>query len=857
MKGGRVTNLMNPICKNCDFDVSTYPATVEVADAAHTVYCPVCGQGFEPLMGVPEKDVFYDSDERGFFKWTAGGGQPEAVERLEVSRQFQLAIRARPLDYQQLFYSHVLVFVLDGEISQNQLFAPPESRERYGLRVTDRQLDQNEAFLHLRFELKGGSRQFRISLPATVTHAATQSPSGQVANGSALTVWPNFKREGWRELRGLAGDDGRAGGETAEVEHGPWRDYFVQFATDDPAVGVQTLRFVGERPGEEKTLAGPRMKGALDFAPKYVEVKADVTRPGQAPRQYQNCFEVNLHSYPPQTSAPSHTLRVAIDFGTSNTCVCYVVPGERGDASDNTHTPKVLKLRSKNHEVVRGLQFGTSPEQLWVSDLEGQEFVPSELIFRDEPRKVLNQQQPPQPILDYTIPASRWRKGEEGRICAGFKWKHATEPGNVRERYEDLQRMYLGLLLRMVVAELVTGNGPLAETEVHPNRIELIYTFPLAMPKERQQALGRVLESVGRLIHERTGVEMLVKVGIDESRAGEGGIKMQGEGQRIFIDIGGGTTDIAVIEQLNNVQNRQLLLVDSTRYAGNDFLAALTQEAGGGHISTRPLIELQRRVRFLRRSALEDISIFGGSEARKEEAQATLESFLLGVSQYLARLIVLRLNSREQEDGAPPKKLRLYLLGNGWNFVLFLPRNRLANPNASAQEVMHEEVRERLYKELEKFRQGSFLRHSPPARWDEVVELNFPPDPKTAVARGALEVTKRGYDDLAKSFVGSDVEVVTAKGQESLRWDTPLPKKLGVEIERVSILNPITGFEELRVPDYQYEHATYSKLSDIDIKRYVSDDLDGLVRSAFNVYLERWHKKFLTGKWVINHQSEQ
>jgi hypothetical protein len=846
--------------------VRDYAATVEIDSNAHTFYCPVCGTDFELPQELPDINVFYDEPARCFIKWAPPGAaaQAEVVEKVDLGpgSRLRLLVRAKPRDFRQLFYSAALVFVIDGEISQNQLFAPPENCKRYGLQITNWVPDAGDRSIELHFTLKGGFRG-RVTLPAVFTRAATNPQTGRVDNGSALTVWPNFKRRGWQEKRQR--DDGGhdLGAPDATDEHGPWRDYFVQFATADAAVKPKSLRLVGEAPGQEQTLAGPGPKGALDFPPDYIEVTADVARPGEAARPFQTCFSVKLDSYPPQTGAAlSKLLRVAVDFGTSNTCVCYIVPGdaERGDAGDDRLEPKLLRLTNKTYEVVRGLQLSADPSNTWLPDLEGQDFIPSELVFRDDPQRVLAEAKPPRPVLDYTIPAARWRTGEEERICTGFKWKHATEPPAVREQYRELQQMYLDLLLRMVVAELAASGGPLAGTEVHPNKIELVYTYPLAMPKERWQALGRVLETVGQALHERTGVAVTVKAGVDESRAGEAAIKMQAEGQRIFMDIGGGTTDIAVIEQRAGAAKRELLLVDSLRYAGNDFLAALSNDARGGHISTRLLIELQRRVRFFKRAALEDISVFGGSEERKEDAQAALERFLLGMMQYLARLIVLQLNTTGAEGR--PKKLHVFLLGNGWNFVLFLPRDPLASRSATPKEVMQEEISKRLIEELEKFRKGEFIKfelkfaeNSKGEEWKQFFELHFPEEPKRAVASGALEVTRRPAEGVERTFVGSDIEVVTAQGVQAFRWDKPLPLDLGAVIERVSISNPVVLFEDFRVPDYQYEHAPIANLRDIDIKRYVSNDRGQLVASAFNVYLERWYKNFLTGAWATNHRG--
>jgi hypothetical protein len=835
---------MNTTCKVCGFDISTYSVTISLETNTHTFNCPVCGQGFDAVTEIKDKGVFYDDEAHGFVKWVGPveASKTDIVVEEQIG-EFRLQISAMARNFQDIFYPRALVFVLDGEILPNQLFASPENSKRYAIIITGRELDPSDAFLDLQFRLKGTSSQFRIALPAAVTRAMTDKNSGATSNGSVVTVWPNFKRPGWQETTGV--------GETIDYES--WRDYFVMFDTADTGIKLQSLRLVGDG-SLEKMFDGSLPRGSLDFPPEYIEITTQLTKTGLS-QTYRTCFFIQLNTYKVQKSALSKVLRVAIDFGTSNTCVCYRIPSdaERGDAGDNAVVPKLLKLRNKNCEVVRGLQIAGSGLHTWLPDLEGQDFVSSELVFRDEPQNILGQVDL-HPIVDYTIPEARWRTGQEKKVCTGFKWKHATEPAAVREKFADLQRMYLDLLFRLVAAELVANNGPLAGTEVHPNKFELVYTYPLAMPKERWEALGRTLELVGQSVRKRTGIAMTVKVGVDESRAGEADIKMQGQGERIFMDIGGGTTDIAVIEQRDNVTNRELLVVDSLRYAGNDFLAALSDDANGGHISTRPLIELQRRVRFFKRAALEDISVFEGSEARKEEAQDALERFLRGITQYLARLMILRLNSVGE---AKPAKLHVFLLGNGWNFVLFLPRDPLAASSATPKEVMQEEVTKRLIRELEKFRQGEFIKFDPPDQWTDLFELNFPQEPKTAVARGALEVTRRPIDGVERTFIGCDVEIVTTRGVEALRWDTYLPLELGALVDRVSIKNPIVAFESLRVPDYQHDHAPDTDLKDIDIRRYVDNQHGKLVGSAFNVYLERWYKNFLTGKWASNHRGSR
>ena len=825
---------MDTICKVCGFDVSTFPVTIVSDSSTHLVHCPVCGQSFDPVVEILEKDVFYDNEARTFARWASPveASQSTIIVEQELGK-LRLQVQAKPVNYQDLFYSAALVFVLDDEILQNQQFASPENCKRYGIKILERHLDSTDSFLELQFELKGSPRKFRVSLPAAVTRAVTEPETARVNNSSALTIWPNFIRGGCEEPRV----------EEDPIKHGPWRDYFVQFATVDPVIKPKSMRVVGYEQGHEITLQDSTLKGSLGFPPQYIEISSDFNRGFGGSRAYMVCFEANLATFPSGSSTFTKRLRVAIDFGTSNTCLYYVIPSgaAQGNAATTSGDPKLVRLSNKNQEVVRGLQLGTSLSYPWLPDMKGQDLIPSELVFRDEPQKILGQN--PKPIVDYTIPPLRWRQGEDRLICTGFKWETSTEPSAIRGRFRELQRMYLDLVLRMVLAELVAG-GPLSGGEVHPNEIDLVFTYPLAMTEERRSELGKVFESVTAQLRALSGITINVRASIDESRAGETGVGVQDPGQRIYIDIGGGTTDIAGIQQHKDVAGRKLLLVDSVRYAGNDFLTALSNDDGGGNIATRPLIELQRRVRAKEGLALQDLSVFGNNEERKEDAQKALEKFLQGLTQYLARIIVLR--ARQSEPQAAEQTLHIFLLGNGWRFVQFLPQDPFAAPNRNPRDIIREEISGRLKKDLKAFQDAGIITAEPN------FELLHPENPKTVVARGALEATRLPLEGPQQTFIGTNVRTVTATGSTTLQWDTMLPHSVGAQIERVSFEGRgLVGFEMLRVPDYEFDNAPLTNIQDLNIKRYVADEQGRVfMASAFNVYLERWYKNFLTGNWA-------
>jgi hypothetical protein len=815
---------MDTICNSCKFDVKTYPVTVELDSHNRTLYCPVCGTPIDKLKEVPEKNIFYDEEAQSFIKWAPAlqaSTHPEVVEELTLG-QLKIKVRAKTRDYRQIFYDAVLVFTLNDEIILSQVFAPPENCRRYGIDIKAAQLQPNETYLDVKFELKGGFKG-DISIPAAATKSVTNSGS-RVTTGSALMVWPNFKRPAWRHQ---------------EKEYSRWNDYFIYFASLDGSVKPKSFRIVGEEPGVEFNIADVTMPmGAVNFPPEYIEIIADVDRGSGTARQYKACFQVRLNVNEVKQTITNNRLHLSVDFGTSNTCFYYLMQG----LSDKD--PKPLKLNDKSHVLIGGLQLESDLRHTWIPNFIEQTLIPSELVFRLEPQKIFSGGGQINPIADYTIPPLKWRAGEERRISTGFKWQQATEPNAVSPYHLELQRMFLGLVFRLVMAELVSRDDLLGSSTVHPSEVELTLTYPLSMSEGKFKELLTSFEIVTRLIQERTGISLLITAVVDESRAGERGTAAKGPGQKIYIDIGGGTTDISVIEQGGEDGRRNLLVVDSLRYAGNDFLTALASDNKGGGLSTKPLIELQRRIRA-EENVLDDLATFGNAMPRQEAAQKALDRFLRGLTQYLARIVAFRID--KLGDRAGQEKLIIYLLGNGWRFVLFTPRDPLASPTANPRDIIKKEVDRRLKKELENFRQAGIIKVEPK------IELQHPEDPKTVVARGALLVERLPSSETERrepqTFMGSDIGVVTPTEEKTFRWNTSVPLDLGNVAENVYINNPLMGFELLRVPDNQHPGAPLTNIQDVNISQYLYER-GRIVRSAFNLYLERWYKKYLTGSWI-------
>jgi len=821
---------METICPNshCRFDLSLFPITIELDSQYRNLCCPICGSTIEvDIKEVTDLGVFYDEETRDYVKWASpmeAAAHSELVDELDLG-QLKIRIRAKTRDFQKIFYEAVLVFIKDNEIFSSQLFAPPENYRKYGIRILPPVLLQpNGSFLDVRFELKGGFKG-TIAIPAAATHAVTDQ-NDRVSNGSALLVWPDFKRPDWKDH--------------SNESYPGWKDYFVYFATADGSVRTEWMRIVGKDPSDQIRLDGVTPKGELGFAPEYIELSAEVTKGGMS-RKYKASFAVGLKG-PPNLAQPTKdkVLHLAVDFGTSNTCFYYLVPGQGPEPY-----PQPLSLNDRTHSIVKGLELESDLRHTWLPGFKNQTLIPSELTFPKQPHEVFNETTELRPVTHYTIPPLKWRSEEQKLISTGFKWQQSTEPSLIAGHYLDLQEMYLGLVLRLAIAELVSRDELLGGFNVHPCKVELTITYPLAMSEAKYGQLLQSWERARTRIGGLIGVTISHSATVDESLAGEIGTVAEGAGQRIFIDVGGGTTDIAVVEQLSDqAGTRETFIVDSVRYAGNDFLLALSAEERGAKISSKPLIELQRRIRAENQTLLQDRSTFNDSQPQQDKARAALNRFLGGLTQYLARIVAFRVD--QLGASSPQKPIDIYLLGNGWRFASFAS-NRTQTGGPSDKEAITQELKTRLVKELELFKNANIISDIPQ------FAIHHPADPKTVVARGALLAVNESSGDLDKgeprTFMGSDVKVVLPGKSQSLRWNSPVPRDLGASAVGVYISNPLIAFESPRVPDYQFPDAPMTNLDEVNIGPSVHEN-GRLVKNAFNVYLERWYKRFLSGKWI-------
>jgi len=750
-------------------------------------------------------------------KWVAQEG-PEILEPLSQPaigpRNLTINVRAHTRSYQEIFYKSALVFINNAQVIPQQMFAPPENCRRYGIEIISKQLNAQGNFIEVDFRLRGSDKSLTVSLPVACTEALTDQ-NGDVTDGSALKVWPRFSRP-------------------------RWRDYFVYFATTDPAVTTEQIRIVGERAPDEAVLLGTTPRGKLQFAPSFIEISAKVKNKLGIERQYRACFYVGLTEL--KTSAEGQRCLLAVDFGTSSTCFSYSIMGG---------SPQPLELSDKTLTLVPGLQLEKLLAHSWLPELNREKLLPSELLFPNAPDKVFGAQRDLVPIVDYTIPPNKWRDHEEDLIVAGFKWLHAVKPASVKQNYEQLQRMYLELALKLAIAEIAEITQ--GTSSIDPFHVDMVVTYPLAMSDAEFRGLLGSYNTVQELVAEGTGIVLEEKATIDESLAGQYATQFTEGKEFILLDVGGGTTDMAVIE-VSPLMQRVPRFVDSMHFAGNDFLEAIASDTTGRKISNASLIELERRIRVKDDKVLDDPSTFRHSNSIRNEAIEALERFLDGLIEYLARTIAVQ-SSHSSGVAASRKKTDVYLLGNGWRYISMLPPSNSPIGISDITIVVRDWISDRLDKRLEALKHAGIIQDIPD------FDIHHPADPKIVVSSGALDLYMSSPETFTqirrekrekRTFLGCNISVVATGSSQPFDWQREVPFDLTVAPLAVFMRQSLAGFEQTPVPVNQGGTVTLTDLQKVNIIREVRDPrMPKIVKSAFSVYMESWHKRWLNPRgWL-------
>lgn len=316
----------------------------------------------------------------------------------------------------------------------------------------------------------------------------------------------------------------------------PWSGYYVYYST----AGLSNL--FRARPYAVDTPATPVEGNGFEITPMSRFPEALVC---SAPGPHSSFAGLILLA--PPSTAPAEqtgkTLSVGVDFGTTGTRIFKREPGL-------DPTPVVFSARSR-----KVTESGANRAAMY------KEFLPSLQEATESLLSLFHQfgniQNDPQPVIDghvYFVKELNEFSATRAEIAKNMKWGHA------RERI--LARLFLQQLALQTIAEAVHDGV---------SDIQWAVSYPASFSQTDREAFGTVWDRIVNSCAAHTGVAQKLAMRSDESTAAARFFAHQMKAPlnrgTVCIDIGGGTSDIAVWQKDNRLRCHA-----SVRLAGRDIL---------------------------------------------------------------------------------------------------------------------------------------------------------------------------------------------------------------------------------------------------------------------------------------------
>ena len=498
----------------------------------------------------------------------------------------------------------------------------------------------------------------------------------------------------------------------------------------------------------------------------------------------------------------SRTAELAIDFGTSNTCLAYGFSESPPDTLRFALTPRPLWGKRGDLDLERA---GFFPYK-W-SAITNKGFYPTTLLSRRSDPRLVDGLNPESVILGdlfkVDIPGLHKRLEEplfEGRLNA--TWKHHTNlkwdlqvdgrKGPWRELFLELTLLYAHCELFFTKRAQVNG---------------YVFTFPLAFSKpEREGYHAKAKLAVNKIrqyCYGSTGSRFNYESSVDESTAiaeSIGSVATKSTVQ-VFIDVGGGTADVAI------AHDGQYLVLDSVLVAGNAFFQFAKKNSsaeilgagefrrhlsmllkGDGDGAEFPVLNPDANA-GLDLDVAYSVFISGVEDNEFRDREAAILKKGMGnysYQRYRTRLFFRHLLAYgllqacaavvDHRITLPPKGgIELILGGNGWGLMLFgeFPRSaeRLRKEAATILALLQEKLATNVTDEERQFLES--------LRIAEKLHLLNEDDlskAKTNVAKGALNAarnTKSGDRNSAMPYTGMnlvDLRLRSDSSPAAVRW---------------------------------------------------------------------------------------
>lgn len=523
---------------------------------------------------------------------------------------------------------------------------------------------------------------------------------------ASILLWPNFKAKDWNVNYALFYPSAKLSGLKPSLT-------LINFDSQR----ISCITKIKEEPG---LAAGCVTNQEIN----YIEVFCGDTSVGTFEDKRQN---INVGA---------GNRRISLDFGTVHTSIAVWDGAENNILSIQDMTIDILDMNFYDQN-----EFKRFP--VWLPTFEREIRVfPSELTFTS-----YDMMQPANLLLGYiqcfTAPSYTCAAGIETTI-EGFKWK---EPPIFEGHRDDLVKAYLKMIMHMALANLRRLHNA--------QNVSVVATFPLAFDKQKYEDYKIWVEQLINHLALETGVGITLavttldgrKILVGESYAAKALYNPPSPTAEFVVDIGGGTTDIALLIGNN------ILAVDSFRYGGNLFIEHIAKnmfpQANNPAIAfinnhkgnALALLKAMRILGSIRGLFAE----FGDDRAR---AEAALYRFFNGLFEYL-RMLLYANNLKDN--------IFLYLIGNGWRLI-----DGFSNvPNISSFVV-------------EWFKQREINLTAIPADgvgWKEALAIGA----NSLIEQNAYNPPADFLDNPVKSSIGGKVRITWDGGSKEFDMSTFIP----------------------------------------------------------------------------------
>lgn len=725
----------------CGFDLSHLPGEWKVQPAHGSkipLSCPLCGDALEVRLQSVGVLARGSGEKTEFLRWKLSATQ--AAGTTVALGAFKLRFSALgTIEPREICYPTMLALV--SETGEQVVPSLPVRREFFD--CVD--LDRFAKLWHdgRRADIIGGEYKVQLPLRGHDELVEIRRAVKHVFRDVNLRIWPN-----WPPDRCLS----------------EWKYYLVGLATCGPGgdalLGPAPRARMFARSAGSKDWGRPlnlaqrgneSVVGALDERPSWVGL--EITDPGRAADDDAEALAGGFFFVPPAqaTTTPGDELRVGLDFGTSNTCVA--VKGLM--ISDDQLPGLVPKVdeRDWNLYLVRGgpeLKTHKGPD-LWPGPTgfgAKSDLFASELLFsrpRVDQNRFIDSLESWRYGVDFGLPSAGVEPAfsESEFTLSDFKWQELLAGSSFVRRLEWVQAHYLIAVLMNAYVRAVLGYRRGAARAVNVQ-----WSHPISFNTQDLRTLQEATNLAQQALSRLTGLDWTFAIGADESVAAAANAGDPGANIAVYLDMGGGSTDVAVKIERRPGKWEDIYLT-SVRYAGMSLLAAYQgQQKGESCLAGKTTLDvLRRRVREAPHlnTVLGDPTLFN----KNQEAVTRNRTFhFYGyLTEYVARMLAAGfLDQRfKTADAAQnlefPRALKIafYFLGNGWRFHTWLAGNDQAGPGKDIWKRMMELITAERSEYADRIRaalKGARLSHT-------TEKLSDVPHEKAAVAFGLLKEFRR------------------------------------------------------------------------------------------------------------------